>query len=136
MEALIQEARRHAMIVRYLIAGGIAATFNLTALYILTDLIGLYYLVSVAISFIAAYFVSFTLQKFWTFQDKTTHRLRGQAGMYFVTFITNFLLNMGIVYLLVEKVHVWYLLAQVAASGILAVGSFFIYKYVIFERQP
>ena len=100
--------------------------------FIFTEYIGLHYLVSAGISFILACGVGFSLQKFWTFQDRSVESIHTQAAGYFVISTINFFLNIALLYFLVEWTHIWYILAQVIVSALIAVSSFILYRHVIF----
>jgi putative flippase GtrA len=47
----------------------------------------------------------------------------------------NLALNTGIVYVLIDKLDVEYLLAQTVGAGIIAVDSFFFYRAFIFKSS-
>src|SRR3989338_6886764 len=117
--------RKRARLLRYLIAGSTAAAVDFSLLYLFTDGFGLHYLTSATLAFIIAFFVSFFLQKFWTFQDDSVEKVHAQAVIYFVVAIFNLALNTGLMYLFVDVWGVWYMAAQFLASGLLAVESFF-----------
>jgi putative flippase GtrA len=80
--------------------------------------------------------VSFVLQKFWTFKDTEKEQVHRQALIYTCVSIVNTLLNVGIVYLLVEYAGIHYLLGQFFSSGFIAFESYFIYQHLIFKKQP
>jgi len=126
---------RWARIGRFLVSGGLATLVNLGLLYVLTDWVGVWYLISAIISFAAAFFVSFTLQKFWTFEDRSREGMHFQAGLFFLVATLNLGLNTFFLYLLVEYAALHYLLAQIIVSAFIAVENFFIYRFVIF-RAP
>lgn len=117
---------------RFLVAGGTAAAVHLGVLFILTDIFRLWYMFSTTVGFLAAFFVSFLLQKFWTFQDAGRERLRAQLALYFILAVCNLFLNALLMYFFVDVRGVWYLLAQVAVSGGIALESFFLYRTFIF----
>ena len=64
MKALIRHFVQF-KIVRYLISGGTAAAINLSLLFLLTEFVGMWYLASSVLSFIAGFTASFLFQKFW-----------------------------------------------------------------------
>src|SRR3989344_6090452 len=123
--------------VRYLIAGGTSTAIDLGILYVLTEFAGWWYLVSATAAFIVAFFVSFILQKFYTFNNRDTSRkaVAMQGAFYFTLALTNLGINTILMYALVEWAGVWYFLAQIIAAAALAVESFFIYRFVIFHPQ-
>ena len=120
---------------KYLVSGGTAACVNLGTLYLLTEYAHIYYLQSAVLSFILAFFVSFFLQKFWTFQDMRKEVVHWQMMWYLSLSLINLLINTLLIYTLVEYVHLWYLMAAVVSGALLAVSNFFIYKHVIFTAE-
>jgi putative flippase GtrA len=55
---------------RYIIAGSIGAFINLVSMYVLTSVLGVWYLLSSIFAFSASLLVTFFIQKVWTFGDK------------------------------------------------------------------
>lgn len=115
-------------IIRYLISGGVSVGVNLLVLYISTEWFGLWYLVSASIAYLVGFLVSFTLQKFWTFQNKSTDSLWKQAGIYFCIILVNLGINTVGMYVLVEQLHVWYVLAQFVLLALISIESYFLYR--------
>ena len=137
LEAFTHFVRRHTQFIRFVIAGSFALAVNLVALYTLTDIFGVYYLISTVLAFLVALSVSFMLQKFWTFQDHSHDRLHAQIPIYAVMQTTNVTLNAALMYLFVEYLHIRYLFSQVLISLGLAAIVFFINRTYIFKpRTP
>lgn len=122
-------------IVRYLISGGTSATVNLGLLYLFTSIFGVWYIYSAFIATSVALLVSFTLQKLWTFQNFATDRVHVQFPMHATLALLNIAVNAAFLYALVEWLHVWYLISQVIAGGILACVNYYIYKTHIFVEH-
>ena len=120
---------------RFLVAGTIGATTNISGLFILTEYVGLHYLVSACISFVLAVCVGFSLQKFWTFRERSIEGVHAQAAGYFTISGINFFINIVLLYVLVEKLHLWYIFGQIIASALIAVSSFLLYRHVIFLQK-
>ena len=120
---------------RYIISGSTGAVVNIGTLFLLTHFLGVWYLASSVCAFITSFFVSFYLQRTWTFEQNTPGTMTHQMTRYFGVAIFNLLLNTGIVYVAVEYLGVWYVLAQILASVIVAVSSFFIYQHLIFNES-
>jgi putative flippase GtrA len=57
-----------------------------------------------------------------------------QLGIYFFVAVGNLVLNTVLMYLFVEKIGLYYLIAQIVASALIAVESFFVYQRLIFRR--
>ena len=130
MVNLIFKYRR---IIKYLIAGGTAAAIDLGLLYFLTDILGIWYLISAGLAFVIAFFVSFFLQKFWTFRDGDREAIYKQMAVYLAVALGNLVINIVLMYTLVDGLKVWYMLAQFVVSGLIACESYWIYKLLIFN---
>src|SRR3989344_2050603 len=120
---------------KYILSGGTGACVNIGLLYTLTEYGHWHYLASAVVAFIAAFVVSFTLQKFWTFTDRRTQGMHHQAALYLGVACINLLINTALLYVLVEFFHVWYILAEVLVASTLAIGTFFIYRNIIFIER-
>ena len=146
------------MIFKYVVSGGTAAVVNLGLVHILDSYIKLFYVVSVNIAFLTAFGVSYSLQKYWTFQDRTQGtEAQKQAAKYFIVSVMNLLLNTAIVIALMElgvsgkSFAEWFaqggdiltfavlnirpvVAAQFIAGFAVAFASFFVYKFLIFTN--
>lgn len=120
-------------LMRYLFAGGLAFLINLIVLFVLIQYVHLWYLLASTIAFIISFLASFTVQKFITFRDNSTDRVRHQLTLYLIIALLNMAANGGFMFSFVEFAHVHYLLAQVFSSGIIAVWSLAVYQYIIFK---
>lgn len=115
---------------KYVISGGLSAVTTVSILYMLTQWMGLWYIFSTIIAYLIGFIVSFTLQKFWTFQNNQNDRIASQAFFYFLIVAGNLGLNTLGVYILVEKFRMWYILADVVTIVLIACESFFLYALV------
>jgi len=116
--------------VRYVVSGGSGAIVNIGSLFILTHFFGVWYLISSIIAFLASFVVSFTLQRAWTFDIRTTDGLARHTSLYFVVAVGNTFLNTVLVFGFVEYLYLWYVAAQVVAGAIIALMSFFLYRKI------
>ena len=120
--------------VKYLIVGLSASSVHLIALFTLTDFAGLWYLHSAVLGYVAGFFTSFFFHKFWTFRDSSLKRIQKQFIIYLVMTVVNLILTTIFMYILVDLVVIWYMLAQVIVLGSLAILSFFVHKTITFKK--
>ena len=120
---------------RYFIAGGTAGVIDLVVLYILNTVFGIYYLLSAILAFIAAFIVSFTGHKFWTFKshEESTH---SQVVLYFGTSMFGLFLNTLLMYVFVDYFYIQVILSQIIVGLLVACVSFFISRNVVFKYKP
>jgi len=133
IDAAIEKTGRFAQPLKFLISGGTSAVANFTILYILTDVFGMYYLISSVFAFIVGLITGFLLQRFWTFKGTTAHSVHRQAQAYGALAGANVIINTFFMYSFVEFLGLHYLVAQFLSSIIIATESFFIYKRFIFR---
>lgn len=116
---------------KFLIVGGIGLTVSLGLLHMFV-VFGAPYLLGSIIAFSIALIVGFTLQKYWTFGDRTAGRTELQFTQYTALALTNLALNTGIVYAFVEYGGAHYLIAQTIGAGLVALVSYLVYNLYIF----
>lgn len=122
-------------VLRFILAGGTSALSQIAVLYLLTDVFGIWYLYSSILSFVFALFLSFTLQKFWAFRDRGITGTHVQFAKYAVVIFFGLLINTTMMFLLVDMLHLWYILAQIITGAFIAVVNFFSYKKFIFNKS-
>jgi putative flippase GtrA len=107
----------------YAFVGGTCAALNLLALWLLTSVLGLHYLLSTMISFFTLTPLGFWLQKLLTFR---TPRAAAPVEWprYFVTMGSSFAANIALMYILVSLLGVWYLAASVVVTVVLLASNF------------
>lgn len=119
-------------IIKFLTTGLIGISVNLGVFHA-SYLYGIPYLVGSVSGILSSMSVGFVLQKYWTFEDSASKHVHTQFVFYALLAFGNLALNTGIVYVLVDKVGVYYLLAQAIGAAFVAVDSFFMYRTFIFK---
>jgi putative flippase GtrA len=119
---------------KYLIVGSIATGTDFLLLYFFVDFFHIYYILAAAISFITAVIISYFLNKNWTFRDKEK-RLLPQLMKYIGINLVSLALSLIILYLLVEFLFVWYILAKAAATVVAVIWNFFAMRTWVFQKE-
>jgi putative flippase GtrA len=127
---------KHAQLVRFVLSGGTATISNLLVVFVLTDLLHVYYLLSSTAAFVTSFSVSFMLQKFWTFNDRKVDVVHKQLAISLSIAGFNLLLNTLFMYVFVEYVGLHYFVAQLLSTALIACETFFMYRHVIFVPDP
>lgn len=122
-------------ILRYFISGGSAFATNIITLFILVHFFHIWYLLSAVISFTISIFVSFTMQKFFTFSNYTKEKIRQQTIFYFGVQIINLGINTFFMYINVHLFNIHYIVSQVITGGIIAIYTFFVYRHLVFYQH-
>jgi len=122
------------ILARYLVAGFTGAGTNIGLLYVFTDIAGIWYLYSSAMSFVVAVVVSFMLQKFWTFADQNVEKVHHQFARFLGVALFGIIINTACMFFLVDVIGLWYILAQIITGALIAIINFLMYKFLIFNK--
>lgn len=117
-------------VLRFLSAGAVGTLLYYITLYGLTEYLKVWYVTSAVIAGVLNYSSNFVLQKLWTFQSKQMQGFHKEAGKYAALAATLFVLNVVLLYALVEYAHLWYLAAQVIVTIVLTIISFFVTRWI------
>ena len=109
----------------YASVGGICTLLNLAVLWLLTSALGVHYLLSTMISFFTLTPVAFWLNKIVTFRTPRS-AARVEWPRYFATMASSFAANLGLMYLFVSVLGMWYLAASVFVTLLLLAGNFLV----------
>jgi glycosyltransferase involved in cell wall biosynthesis/putative flippase GtrA len=131
---MIISRRKSILYLKFAVSGMTGAVVNLGLLFFLTEFLGLWYLFSATIGYAGAFFLSFTLQKFWTFGERTMDRIFRQMAGYLAVGLANLSINALLVYQLVESAGLHYILAQALSAALLSVNSYLFYRFVVFKK--
>jgi putative flippase GtrA len=133
-------------LVRYGLVGVSGGVLQTATLYVWVELLHLQdlYLLGAVVGFCIALFVTFTLQKYWTFKDRTVKDTHRQFILYTCIALVNLALNVLLLHvgktfleaLGLNFFHIWYLLTQVVIIGALAAASFIANYFLTFKNRP
>lgn len=112
---------------KYYAVGASGILVNLGLLYYLTEYVGLWYFLSYALAISVSITSNFILNKFWTFRDSIDSQ---KTIVMYVKFVSVSLVGMAIqlgsVYVLVELLTVYYMLAALISICIAGAINFII----------
>ncbi|MBI3633475.1 MAG: GtrA family protein, partial [Candidatus Vogelbacteria bacterium] len=127
---------KHKLVVKYIITGVSTATLDFIFLFAFTEYVFRgRYIISAIFAFGISLTFAFFVQKYWTFADYSHENVHGQLFNYFLTVIFIMCLNLLLLFLLVEFVHVHYLLAQLVALCVTGVVGFVINVRHVFYKS-
>jgi putative flippase GtrA len=133
MDFIKRQLVKRKQIIKYIISGGTATGVSLGFLFVLTDWLGIWYLASTVISFFAGFLTSFFLQKFWTFNDNGRDLIKQQLAIFLLITLVNLLGNTFFMYVLVDIFKVWYMLAQVVITALIAFWNYNAFRLFVFK---
>jgi len=134
-EVLKGAISKASQLIKFGISGAIAALITISLLYFFTDILKIWYLLSSVIAYATAITINFFMQKFWAFGGDHQKKISRQFVLFFSINLINLFLNTDGLYLLVDKIKLFYITAQILMAVILALISFTFYKFLIFKKQ-
>jgi putative flippase GtrA len=109
-------------LIRYGLAGGLAAAAHLATLAALVELFGLRPVLASTVGFGAGLVVSYTLQRRWVFASRERHRTL--LPRFLTVIAVALLLNTVVVHLGTEVLAVHYVLVQLVAFGLIPLNNY------------
>ena len=118
---------------RYTFVGGVAFVFDFGFLYILTEFVGLHYLLSASLSFLLGLTVNYVLSVLWVF---SRHALRSrwvEFGIFATVGLIGLALNALFMWLFTDVAGLYYLLSKVGSTILVFLWNFFARKVSLFR---
>ncbi len=119
---------------KFAFVGAVGTVVNLVILYLLTEKIGLYYMLSAILSFIVAMTSNFFLNKIWTFKENIKSEITKKYVQFGLVSISALLINLFFLYIFTEFLGIYYLISQVLAIGIALIINFLGNKIWTFSK--
>ncbi|MFX1396065.1 MAG: GtrA family protein [Promethearchaeota archaeon] len=117
------------------IIGSIGAVINLLVLYVLTEYLYVYYLISETIAFIVASIHNYFLNKIWTFKEAIKDRIVSKYIQFLIINIIGLMINLLVLFILVEHFHFWYIIAEIGATLCAFAFNFLGNKFWTFQEK-
>ena len=118
---------------RYIFVGGAAFIVDFSSLYILTDIFGIYYLISAAIAFILGLIANYILSISWVFNRRTMDNRLSEFTVFTIIGIIGLGLNEALIWFFTGYIGFFYLISKISAAVIILFWNFFARKYALFK---
>lgn len=120
-------------IMRFGVVGVISFLIDYGILYVLTEKANIYYLLSAGISFTVSVVINYLLSMSWVFKSNKKRGKKEEFIIFLVLSLGGLLLNQVMMYVFVDYMNVYYLLAKIVATAIVMIYNF-ISRKLILER--
>jgi putative flippase GtrA len=108
--------------IRYGIVGAIGTITHLVILLFLVEFLSFNPIISSSFAFIVVVLVSYYLNYNWTFASKAKHL--NALIRYITVCLVGFSLNLGIMFVIVDILHLWYMFGQIIAILVIPISNF------------
>jgi len=123
------------LIFRYGVSGVTTAFVQFFGFYILFEVFGWWYVYAIIGSFFIAYFVGFSLQKYWTFKDNSKDRIYKQSFWYLIIAGAALFENILFMYILVDLLKFSEIPSQLFTVVVVSGISFILNKTITFKKK-
>jgi putative flippase GtrA len=113
---------------RYGFTGALSVGLNLLVIVFLTERLKFHYLVSISVCFVTVTFVSFCLNRVWTFRKRESVGSQGDLVRYAVLTLTQLPLSLGASSLCVEVFHMPYPIAVIVVSLVFVPTTYLMHR--------
>ncbi len=121
---------------KYVSVGLLSTALDFGLLYLLVEFGHLFYLLAAICSMAIVLWVSFSLNKFWTFENFEKKYFQ-QFSKYLVSHLLALMVALIILSTLVQFFHLWYLFAKVFATiGAAIINFLLIQKFIFAAKDP
>jgi len=114
---------RGAEILRFLLVGGGCFVFDYGLMVFLTEIAGVYYLWSSGISFTASVVLNYWLCVRYVFTEVGRQSAK-QLAMFIGSSVTGLFLTQFFMYIQVDVLGIWYIIAKFIAAGLVAIWNY------------
>ncbi len=128
-----QTDRTKIQLFRYIFVGGIAFAVDFISLFVLTNYLGIYYLISAAIAFILGLFLNYFLSVKWVFKRRSVENRTFEFGIFAFIGIVGLGLNEVFIWFFTQDLQIYYLISKILASIIILFWNFFARKFILFR---
>ena len=126
--------KKYAVFFKYAIVGCVGTAIDLGSLYVFVEVLRIHLLLATAMSFILAVINNFVLNKYWTFQNKSSN-IRKQFIKFLIVSIIGLLLTEVFMVLLVYGLKIWYMASKLITSSLVLMWNFLANKYWTFKDR-
>ena len=122
-----------ARLTRYASAGTIAIIIDYTLLFLFAEIIGLYYLTSVALAYAIAHSIYFVINKKWVFKG-TKEKATKAYTLFILSGLASIFLTTFLVGILTEVFGLFYFISRIIVSIIVGLLNF-LFNYTVSFRM-
>jgi len=129
--------RLNARFLKFCIVGSSGVIVNMGLLWILTEKVGLYYLISSGIGIETSIITNFIFNDMWTWKEVGGNRFRerlGRAVKFNIICATGLVVNIAILWSMSEIIGVYYLISNLFGIGGAVLWNFFINDTVTWKN--
>lgn len=120
---------------KYLLVGGLAFLVDFSALFVLTDYLGLHYLISASLAFLLGLITNYLLCIALVFDYRALENASHEFYIFALIGIAGLLLNNVLMFLLTELLDLHYLISKAGAAAVILLLNFSLRRSLLFVER-
>lgn len=120
---------------RYLFVGGFAFLVDFTLLFFFSDFLGIYYLISAALSFIISLIVNYLLSTFWVFNKNQIKNKIVEFNVFALIGVIGLIFTELLLYFFTDIIGLYYLISKIFATAIVMFWNFFARRIMFYGKS-
>jgi len=132
---LLQNKTELRKVFSYLLVGGVATIVEWVFFWLFNSVAGIQYLISTIFAMVISTFSNWYFGRLWTFKDSEKKGVLSEIAQVYLAGIVGVLLNMLIMYILVEKFAVGNMLSKMLATAIVFAYNYLIRRLLIYRNK-
>lgn len=120
---------------RYFVSGGIAFVVDFLLLYLLTEKIGLHYIVSTIISFLAGLTITYLLSIYWVYDNRRFDNRKIELTIFILLGAVGLALTSFLMWLFTDIFHIYYMISKIFTTIVVSLWNFIAKKILLFPGK-
>lgn len=120
-------------LIRYTFVGGFAFVIDFGTLFILTNYLNIYYLLSAAIAFLIGLTINYSLSIRWVFVKRNIRNRKAEFLLFMFIGIIGLALNELFIWIFTDVALMHYLISKIFTTIIVYLWNFFARKFMLFN---
>ena len=116
-----------------ILSGAVSSLFDIFFLWFLTSVLGVYYLISSALSFILSTFLNYLLNISFVFDERRISSRKIEISGFFLISILALFLTQILMFIFVEKFKIFYLFAKIITIFLVFFFNFSLRRIFLFK---
>ena len=120
--------------INYIVVGGLTTLVNFVVYLLAGHIIGLHYLASNVIAWVAAVLFAYLANRTWVFQSRNTNIIL-ELWLFVLSRVFSLVLETGLLFIAVAALHINDIAAKIVIAFVVVVCNYITGKWIVFKKR-